>query len=195
MFREKLTELYQAMLFFEFLENLTVGQGPIALAVGAGGGGLDIFTLIYPSFPLSPSLWETARYRLKYCLKGPLNPKPTNQPILENQTDIKLSHYYAELIQNLLTSFLEAETVLNNCDRELLFYFKGLLCVLHNYLTDYYRHTLTRLTRGKTVRLVPERKSKVAEVIANIIYDNKPTSKLRLTSVVTQLQDNPRVSE
>ena len=58
----------------------TVGQGPNALAVGAGGGCLDIFTLIYPFFPLSPSLWETARYRLKYCLKGPLNPKPTNQP-------------------------------------------------------------------------------------------------------------------
>ena len=58
---------------------ITVGQGPIALAVGAGGGGLDIFTLIYPFSPLSPSLWETARYRLKYCLKGPLNPKqPTN---------------------------------------------------------------------------------------------------------------------
>ena len=59
---------------------ITVGQGPIALAVGAGGGGLDIFTLIYP---LSPSLWETARYRLKYCLKGLLNPKPTNQPTLQ----------------------------------------------------------------------------------------------------------------
>ena len=29
-----------------------LGQGPIALAVGAGGGGLDIFTLIYP-FSLS----------------------------------------------------------------------------------------------------------------------------------------------
>ena len=27
---------------------ITVGQGPIALAVGAGAGGLDIFTLIYP---------------------------------------------------------------------------------------------------------------------------------------------------
>ena len=27
---------------------ITVGQEPIALAVGAGGGGLDIFTLIYP---------------------------------------------------------------------------------------------------------------------------------------------------
>ena len=25
-------------------------------------------------------LWETARYRLKYCLKGPLSPKATNQP-------------------------------------------------------------------------------------------------------------------
>ena len=59
----------------------SVGQGPTALAAGAGGGCLDIFTLIYPFFPLSPSLWETARYRLKYCLKGPLNPKPTNQPI------------------------------------------------------------------------------------------------------------------
>ena len=58
----------------------TVGQGPTALAVGAGGGCLDIFTLTYPFSSLSPSLWETARYRLKYCLKGPLNPKqPTNQ--------------------------------------------------------------------------------------------------------------------
>ena len=27
---------------------ITVGQGPIALAVGAGRGGSDIFTLIYP---------------------------------------------------------------------------------------------------------------------------------------------------
>ena len=56
---------------------ITVGHGPIAPAVRAGGGCLDIFTLIYPfSFSLS---WETVRYRLKYCLKGPLNPKqPTN---------------------------------------------------------------------------------------------------------------------
>ena len=59
---------------------MIVGQGPTALAVGAGGGCLDIFTLIYPFSPLSPSLWETARYRLKYCLKGPLNPKqPTKK--------------------------------------------------------------------------------------------------------------------
>ena len=60
---------------------MRVGQGPTALAVGAGGGCLEIFTLIYPFCLLSPSLWETARYRLKYCLKGPLNLKqPTNQP-------------------------------------------------------------------------------------------------------------------
>ena len=58
---------------------MTVGQGPIALAKGAGGGCLDIFTLNYPFFLLSPSLWETARYRLKYCLKGPLNPKQPNE--------------------------------------------------------------------------------------------------------------------
>ena len=38
------------------------------------------FSLIYHFSFLSPSLWETARYRLKYCLKGPLSPKqPTNQ--------------------------------------------------------------------------------------------------------------------
>ena len=42
------------------------------------GGGLDIFSLIFHFSFLSPSLWETARYRLKYCLKGPLNPtQPT----------------------------------------------------------------------------------------------------------------------
>ena len=59
---------------------ITVGQEPIALVVGAGGGCLNIFTLFYPYSTLSPSLWETARYRLKYCLKGSLNPKqPTNQ--------------------------------------------------------------------------------------------------------------------
>ena len=36
---------------------MIVGQGPIALAVGAGGGCLDIFSLIYLFSFLSPSLW------------------------------------------------------------------------------------------------------------------------------------------
>ena len=61
---------------------IIAGQGPTALAVGAGGGCLDIFSLINQFSLLSPSLWETARYRLKYCLKGSLSPKqPTNQHI------------------------------------------------------------------------------------------------------------------
>ena len=38
---------------------ISVGQGPTALAVGAGLVCLDIFTLIYHFSPLSPSLWET----------------------------------------------------------------------------------------------------------------------------------------
>ena len=60
---------------------IRVGQGPTALAVGAGSGCLDMFSLVYYFSFLSPALWETARYRLKYCLKGPLSPKqPTNQP-------------------------------------------------------------------------------------------------------------------
>ena len=37
---------------------ITVGQGPIALAVGAGGGGLVIFTLIYPFSSFSLSLGD-----------------------------------------------------------------------------------------------------------------------------------------
>ena len=37
---------------------ITVGQGPFALAVGAGGGGLDIFTLIYPFSSFSLSLGD-----------------------------------------------------------------------------------------------------------------------------------------
>ena len=65
---------------------ITVGQGPTALTVGTGGVCLDIFTLVYLFCPLSPSLWETARYSLKYCLKGPLSPnQPTNQSLIRRQ--------------------------------------------------------------------------------------------------------------
>ena len=55
------------------------GQGPTALAVGSGGGCLDIFFSRHHSLFFHP-LWKTARYRLTYCLKGPLNRnQPTNQ--------------------------------------------------------------------------------------------------------------------
>ena len=54
---------------------MIVGQGPIG-----AGGVVWTFLLSHIFSFLSPSLWETVRYRLKYCLKGPLNPKqPTNQ--------------------------------------------------------------------------------------------------------------------
>ena len=38
----------------------------------------SFFSLVYNFSLLSSSLWETARYRLKYCLNRPLSPK---QPI------------------------------------------------------------------------------------------------------------------
>ena len=58
---------------------ITAGQGPVALAVGTG---VVVWTFLLSSILslLSPSLWETARYRLKYCLKETLSPKTTNQP-------------------------------------------------------------------------------------------------------------------
>ena len=44
-----------------------------------GWGLFGHFSLVYHFSFLSPSLWETARYRLKYWLKGPLSPnQPTN---------------------------------------------------------------------------------------------------------------------
>ena len=39
---------------------IRVGQGPTALAVGAGEGCFDIFSLVCHFSFLSPSLWETA---------------------------------------------------------------------------------------------------------------------------------------
>ena len=88
---------------------ISVGQGPTALAVGAGGGCLDVFTLIYPFSPLSPSLWETARYRLKYCLKGPLNQKqPTNRAhaIVSFTTDLETMNSLNNHGQSLSLSWL-----------------------------------------------------------------------------------------
>ena len=48
---------------------IRVGQRPTALAVGAGGVVWTFFLSSIMSF-LSPSLWKTARYGLKYCHKG-----------------------------------------------------------------------------------------------------------------------------
>ena len=56
---------------------IVVGQGPAALAVDADE---VIWTfLLRLSILFFLSLWETARYRLKYCLKGPLDPKQSTK--------------------------------------------------------------------------------------------------------------------
>ena len=59
---------------------IKVGQGLTALAVGAGRVLFGLCSLVYYFSFLSPSLWDTARYRLKYWFKGSLSPKQsTNQ--------------------------------------------------------------------------------------------------------------------
>ena len=35
-----------------------------------------------------PLFWETARYRLKYCLEGPLKTKQPTKPTLESSTQV-----------------------------------------------------------------------------------------------------------
>ena len=58
---------------------IKVGQGPTVLAVGSGGGCLDIFSLVFHFSFLSSSLWETVRFT-EILSPGPLRPKqPTNQ--------------------------------------------------------------------------------------------------------------------
>ena len=61
--------------------NLDKSRARACCACSRCGWGLfGLFSLVYHFSFLSPSLWEMARYRLKYCLKGPLSPKqPTNQ--------------------------------------------------------------------------------------------------------------------
>ena len=79
---------------------ITVGQGPIALAVGAGG---VVWTILLSSIlSVLPSLWEMARYRLKYCLKGPLSPKqPTNQIRVHNTDTCSMAKVYCMFLGNI----------------------------------------------------------------------------------------------
>ena len=56
-----------------------VGQGPPVLAVGAGGGGLDIFILMYPFSPVSLSSGDGLIYT-EILPQRAVKPKTTNQP-------------------------------------------------------------------------------------------------------------------
>ena len=62
---------------------IEVGQDLMRLAVGAGVCCLDITIR-------SLFLWQTTQYKLKYCLKGPLNPyQPANQSINQFSLNFK----------------------------------------------------------------------------------------------------------
>ena len=58
---------------------ITVGQEPTALAVGAGGGCLDIFTLIYSFSSFSLSLGD-GPIQTEILSQRAIKPKTTNQP-------------------------------------------------------------------------------------------------------------------
>ena len=96
---------------------IRIGQGPTALAVGAGGGCLDIFSLVYHfSFP-SPSLSQAARYRLKYCLKGPLSPnQPTNSTKIAQRILLRCTKWPPELtIEKMLNRWTEIKIISQEC--------------------------------------------------------------------------------
>ena len=60
---------------------MIVGQGSIALAAGAGGGCLDIFTLLYLFHPLSLSLGD-GPISTEILSQRAVKPNTTNKPIL-----------------------------------------------------------------------------------------------------------------
>ena len=82
---------------------MVVGHGPTALAVSTGGGCLNIFILIHPFSSLCPFLWETARYRLKYCLKGPLKKKKRRKNQKKKRKNNQKNERYPKTKQILTT--------------------------------------------------------------------------------------------
>ena len=88
---------------------IRVGQGPAALAVGAGGVVWTFFSRL--SFLISFSLClGDGPYRLKYCLKGPLSPK---QPINQHQT--KSNKWAANVKNSNVSKMIQANSLLLNC--------------------------------------------------------------------------------
>ena len=61
---------------------ITEGQGPTALAVGAGGGCMDIFTLIYP---FSLSLGDGLIYT-EILSQRAVKLQTTNQPTIKEES-------------------------------------------------------------------------------------------------------------
>ena len=68
---------------------MIVGQRPIVLAVGAGGGCLDIFSLVYHFSLLSPSLGD-GPIKTEILSQRAVKPKTTNQPTMAKGCPIDL---------------------------------------------------------------------------------------------------------
>ena len=82
--------------------NYSRARASCAYVIGAGGGCLDIFLSSIIS-----SLWETARYRLKYCLKGPSSQKqPNNQTRVDEWKISKQRHTQATTAKYVLALLL-----------------------------------------------------------------------------------------
>ena len=59
--------------------RITVGQGPTALAVGAGGGCVDIFTLIYSFLSFFSLSLGDGPIQTEKLSQRAVKPKPTNK--------------------------------------------------------------------------------------------------------------------
>ena len=110
---------------------IIVGQGSIALAVGAGGACLDIFffRLSFSLFFLT--LWETAQYRLKYIPQRAVKPKTTNQPnpVVSGMRTPVYSYYhlYSRVLDKIACRSIKCDltthsTILDSVSRRLLLY-------------------------------------------------------------------------
>ena len=138
------------------LTLITVGKGPTALAVGADGVWTFSLSSMISLFFLP--LWETARYRLKYCLKGHLSPKqPTNR---------------AEWLELSLISDFLSETIAPNNLRLVLIQ-EGQFSYWRNYVHEVLVNRLGGLSlpRKSVVRLTDR-----PDMTLDVYRENKTTT-------------------
>ena len=74
--------------------NLDLSRARAFCACSRCGWGLFGHFFSHLSFlSLSPSLWEAARYRLKYCLKGSLSPKQRANQLYQGFGSLRYTLY------------------------------------------------------------------------------------------------------
>ena len=68
-----------------------------------GWGSFGHFYSALSFFLSSPCLWGTVRYRLKYCLKGPLSQKQTNKNKQTSTPNLLYQRNFAHVNQALIS--------------------------------------------------------------------------------------------